>query len=83
MLATEPQIGRINEFSELARTAWFTLLGHLVFVGMTLLGVRDADFFVPTRQTGLPLVGVAIPTASFFWIAPSSEPPSTPTSTSF
>jgi len=68
--ATKAQIDRINELSGLARTAWFSLLGYLVFVGITLLGVKDADFFVPTRQTDLPLVGVQIPTASFFWIAP-------------
>ena len=66
----DDQITRINELSTLARTAWFTLLGYLVFVGITLLGVRDADFFVPSRQTDLPLVNVSIPTASFFWIAP-------------
>ena len=70
MPATEGQIDRINELSQLARTAWFSLLGYLVFVGITLLGVKDADFFVPSRQTELPLVGVQIPTASFFWIAP-------------
>ena len=64
------QIDRINELSALARTAWFSLLGYLVFVGITLLGVKDADFFVPSRQTELPLVNVAIPTASFFWTAP-------------
>lgn len=64
------QIGRINELSQLARTAWFSLLGYLVFVGITLLGVNDADFFVPSRQTDLPVVNVAIPTASFFWTAP-------------
>lgn len=64
------RIERINELSQLARTAWFTLMGYLVFVGITLLGVKDADFFVPSRQTDLPLVNVAIPTASFFWTAP-------------
>jgi len=64
------QIARINELSQLARTAWFSLLGYLVFVGITLLGVKDVDFFVPSRQTDLPLVGVQIPTASFFWTAP-------------
>ncbi len=66
----DPKITRINEISALARAAWFTLLAYLVFVGITLLGVEDADFFVPSRQTQLPLVGVQIPTASFFWTAP-------------
>lgn len=63
-------IDRINELSHLARTAWFSLLFYLVFVGITLAGVEDADFFIPERQTALPLVGVQIPTASFFWAAP-------------
>ena len=35
------QIQRINELSNRARTAWFSLLGYLVFVGITLLGVKD------------------------------------------
>ncbi|WP_392664727.1 pentapeptide repeat-containing protein [Amaricoccus sp. B4] len=69
-MASDPQIERINEISQLARTAWFSLLGYLVFVGITLLGVEDADFFVPSRQTQLPLVNVSIPTASFFVTAP-------------
>lgn len=64
------QIERINEISQLARTAWFSLIAYLLFVGVTLLGVEDADFFVPTRQTQLPLVDVQIPTASFFYAAP-------------
>ncbi|MGD1925849.1 MAG: pentapeptide repeat-containing protein [Paracoccaceae bacterium] len=65
------QIARINEISALARTTWFGLLAYLAFVGVTLLGVEDADFFVPARQTQLPLVNVAIPTSSFFWFAPA------------
>ncbi len=64
------QIERINQVSAMARTSWIALLGYLAFVGVTLLGVEDADFFVPTRQTRLPLVGVDIPTASFFIFAP-------------
>ncbi|MEM9784439.1 MAG: pentapeptide repeat-containing protein [Pseudomonadota bacterium] len=63
-------ITRIDDLSKLARTTWFGLLAYLAFVGITLLGVEDADFFVPSRQTQLPLVNVAIPTASFFWFAP-------------
>lgn len=64
------QIERINTVSAMARTSWIALLGYLAFVGVTLLGVEDADFFVPTRQTQLPLINVSIPTASFFYFAP-------------
>ena len=64
------QIERINQVSAMARTSWIALLGYLAFIGVTLLGVEDADFFVPSRQTQLPLVNVSIPTASFFIFAP-------------
>ena len=69
---TDPktQIDRINEISAIARTSWLALLGYLAFIGISLLAVEDADFFVETRRTDLPLVGVAIPTYSFFFFAP-------------
>ena len=68
--AHKAQIDRINEISAMARTSWLALLGYLAFIGISLLAVEDADFFVPTRRTDLPLVGVAIPTFSFFLFAP-------------
>lgn len=55
----------------MARGSWIAMLGYFAFVFVTLLGVEDADFFVPSRQTQLPLVNVSIPTASFFWFAPA------------
>jgi uncharacterized protein YjbI with pentapeptide repeats len=64
------RIARVNEVSAMARTSWITLLAYLGFVGVTLLGVEDADFFMPSRQTQLPLVNVSIPTESFFVFAP-------------
>ncbi len=64
------QIARINEISQMARATWFGLLAYFTFVGITLLGVEDADFFIPSRQTRLPLVNVDIPTADFFLFAP-------------
>ena len=64
------QVERVNQISAMARTSWLALLGHLAFIGVTLLAVEDADFFVEARQTKLPLVGVAIPTFSFFVFAP-------------
>ena len=67
---TNSRVERINQVSAMARTSWIVLLGYLAFVGVTLLAVEDADFFVPSRQTQLPLVDVAIPTASFFVFAP-------------
>jgi hypothetical protein len=64
------QIERINALSATARTSWLALLAFLAYVGITLLAVQDADFFVPSRRTDLPLVGISIPTFSFFLFAP-------------
>ena len=64
------QIERINQVSAMARTSWITLLAYLAFICVTLLGVEDADFFLPSRQTRLPLIDVSIPTTSCFVFAP-------------
>ena len=37
---------------------------------MTTLAVKDADFFIPSRDTLLPLVDIEIPTNQFFLFAP-------------
>ena len=71
MTGPEKQIDRINEISALARTSLLALLGYLAFIGISLLAVEDADFFVETRRIDLPLVGVTIPTYWFFFFAPS------------
>ncbi|MEX0307412.1 MAG: pentapeptide repeat-containing protein, partial [Ruegeria sp.] len=63
-------IDRINELSKIARTNWFGLLAYLAFAGVTLLGVQDADFFIESRRTTLPLIGVEIPTRDFFIFGP-------------
>lgn len=67
---SERLLDGINTLSRGARANWFGLLAYLAFVGVTLLGVEDADFFVAARDTALPLIGVSIPTLAFFWIAP-------------
>lgn len=61
---------RIRELTGNARNTWFVLLGVLVFVGVTLMGVEDIDFFGAERATELPLVGVTVPTRLFFVVAP-------------
>jgi uncharacterized protein YjbI with pentapeptide repeats len=66
----EQAIARIKALGETARATWFVLLGYLAFVGLTLLGVSDLDFFSTASQTQLPLVGIAIPTMTFFLVAP-------------
>jgi uncharacterized protein YjbI with pentapeptide repeats len=64
------QIARIDRLTDAGRVNWFGLMAYLVFVFITMLGVEDADFFIPSRQTQLPLVNVAIPTDAFFVFAP-------------
>ena len=63
-------LAHIAELSRSAQTTWLLLLGVLLFCIITLMGVQDADFFVASAETELPLVGVAIPTGSFFIGAP-------------
>ncbi|MFV0473542.1 MAG: hypothetical protein ACK5MQ_04970 [Pikeienuella sp.] len=63
-------ISRIEAISANARATWFALLGLLAFVGVTLMGVTDADFYTHDRRTALPLIGASMPTDIFFWAAP-------------
>ncbi|MEM6676310.1 MAG: pentapeptide repeat-containing protein [Pseudomonadota bacterium] len=63
-------LARIERISINARSAWFGLLALLAFVGISLLGHRDADFFLAAKETDLPLVGVTVPVEAFFVTAP-------------
>ncbi len=65
------QISRINELTRAGRANWLGLLAYLAFTFITVLGVQDADFFIPWRETQLPLINVSIPTFSFFYFAPA------------
>jgi hypothetical protein len=60
----------ISQVSQNARATWYGLLGLLAFVGVTLLGHTDADFFAYGAQTQLPLVGITVPVEAFFIFAP-------------
>lgn len=63
-------IDRINALTTNARNTWFALLGVLVFVSITLMGVEHIDFYGVDRATELPLIGVEVPTRFFFIAAP-------------
>ncbi|MBY5971141.1 hypothetical protein KUV28_02225 [Ferrimonas balearica] len=67
---TDPLLTRIETLTRKGATAFIFLLSFLVFAVITLVAVEDADFFIPSRQTALPLLDVLIPTAAFFYIAP-------------
>lgn len=62
----EDHVTRINALTTNARNTWFVLLGVLVFVSITLMGVEDIDFYGVDRATKLPLVDVEVPTRLFF-----------------
>ena len=64
-------IGRIAELTRSAKGIWFVLLGYMGFVGIALMGVEDADFFLTDRETTLPLVNVPVPTFVFMAVAPT------------
>jgi uncharacterized protein YjbI with pentapeptide repeats len=61
---------RIQAIVSNASTIWFSQIGYLAFITVTLLSVRDLDFFSATARISLPLLGVTIPTETFFYIAP-------------
>jgi hypothetical protein len=63
-------VARVNAITTNARNTRFVLLGVLVFVGITLMGVQHIDFYGVDRATQLPLVYVEVPTRSFFVAAP-------------
>jgi uncharacterized protein YjbI with pentapeptide repeats len=67
----EPKVAleRIEALTTTARTTWLVLIGFLAFIGLTLLSVRDVDFFSISATTDLPIVNIAIPTTTFFWTA--------------
>jgi hypothetical protein len=76
------QIARINELSAIARTSWLALLAFLAYIGITLLAVEDADFFVPSRQTSCPSSASRSPLSPSSSSPRSSPPRSTSTCTS-
>lgn len=63
-------VERIDALTRTARNTWFALLGLLVFVGITLMGVEHIDFYGVDRATKLPLVNIDVPPAFFFIAAP-------------
>ena len=66
----DARLAQIEKISLNARTAWFGLLALLVFIGVTLMGHRDSDFFAFGAETSLPLLNIAVPTEAFFIAAP-------------
>ncbi len=66
----DAHVARIDALTKNARNTWFVLLGVLVFVTITLMGVEDIDFYGVDRATKLPLVDVEVPTRLFFVAAP-------------
>jgi len=63
-------LAHIAQVSQNARATWFGLMGLLAFVGVILLGHKDADFFAFGAETQLPLIGITVPVKAFFYVAP-------------
>ena len=66
----DQELDQIEKIAQNARAAWFGLLALLVYVGVTLMGHNDSDFFANGAATTLPIVGIDVPPASFFVAAP-------------
>lgn len=62
--------GGITELCNLAEKAWLGLLGFLAFFAVVILSTVDSDFLVGSKQTHIPLIGIAVPTERFFLLAP-------------
>ncbi|WP_299674758.1 hypothetical protein [uncultured Roseobacter sp.] len=69
-MTDDDHLKHIHALTTNARNTWFVLLAALIFVGITMLGVRPVDFYGVSRNTDLPLVGVSVPTRLFFYTAP-------------
>ncbi|MEX0286996.1 MAG: pentapeptide repeat-containing protein [Paracoccaceae bacterium] len=63
-------VTRINALTANARSTWLALLTVLIFSVVTLVRVEHIDFYGVDRATELPLVGLSVPTALFFYGAP-------------
>lgn len=63
-------LDHIAEVSTTARANWFGLLALLAFVGVSLMGHKDADFSASGAETQLPVIGLNVPVKSFFAVAP-------------
>ncbi len=59
----------IAEICKNARASSFGLFALLAFVGVTLAGHKDSDFFAFGVETQLPLIGGSVPTVTFFFAA--------------
>ena len=63
------ELARIELLVTRARTIWLALISFLAFSVLTLVSVRDVDFFSIDSTTQLPILNIAIPTDTFFWSA--------------
>ena len=61
---------QIEKIAQNARATWFGLLALVVFVGVTLMGHQDSDFFAFGAETQLPFLNISVQTSSFFIAAP-------------
>lgn len=65
----ELALSRIEALVGRARAIWLVMLGFLAFITLTLMSVRDIDFFSFASATKLPIVDIEIPTAAFLLAA--------------
>ncbi|TPE51493.1 pentapeptide repeat-containing protein [Amaricoccus solimangrovi] len=61
---------RITELTALAKGAWTSLLTAILFIGVTLVSLRHAEFLVAGENVTLPVISLSMPTRMFFFCAP-------------
>lgn len=64
------QVGRIDQITSTARSAWFAYLAVLGFTLLAVLGVKDADLIGNVAVTTLPIVNYDVRLGWFLVLAP-------------
>ncbi|MDJ0820597.1 MAG: hypothetical protein QNJ09_02155 [Paracoccaceae bacterium] len=68
---TKDAIKRIEKVSTAARSNWFWFFGILAYAAITLMGVKDVDFFTTDKTTTLPVLNFPVNLLNFMIFAPA------------
>ena len=69
-MTLDKHLEQIQILSERIRNTWISLLLAALFISVSLASHDDSRFFVYGAETILPLVGVSVPTRTFFYFSP-------------
>lgn len=64
------RVARIEKVAAAAKSNWFWFFGILGYAALTLMGMKDADFFTAGKTTTLPILNFDVNILSFMYMAP-------------